>query len=102
MPIISRPAFHENSRWERLRVNGNEAWRFLAWKVVNDREHLLVVINFTGDKGYAQVVVPDAASGTLTVTELMTNQAYQRSGDEMRSQGLGVVVDAWNGQIFKY
>jgi len=32
----------------------------------------------------------------------MTNQSYTRSGDEMRTSGLGVVIDAWNAQVFKY
>jgi len=29
--------------------------------------------------------------------ELMTGALYSRSADEIRTTGLGVIVDAWNG-----
>lgn len=83
-------------------MNGNDAWRFLAWRVTNGNEKILVVVNYSDAKSGASVVVSDASSGQLTIVELMSNQSYSRSGDEMRSSGLGVVIDAWNAQVFKY
>lgn len=56
-----------------------------------------MVINYSGNSAYAKVKVPDASSGSIVITELMTNKQYTRSGDDMKNSGLEVVVDAWNG-----
>jgi len=54
------------------------------------------VINFSEGSGYATVKIPDASSGSQTITEKMSGQSYVRNGDEMRNSGLGVIVDGWN------
>jgi len=66
----------------------------------------LVVVNFSASSASGSVVVPNAASrggsDTITVTDLLSEQAWQRSAEQMRTSGLFVVVDAWYAQIFAY
>lgn len=96
MPIISRDVFHNGSEWNRCEVVGNDSWKFFSWRVTNGKEKVLVVINYSEGQGYAAVKVADASSGKMVLRELMSNQTYERDGDEMRWKGLGVVVDGWN------
>jgi hypothetical protein len=68
-----------------------------TYQVTDGKRKILVVINFSGNQAYAKVKVPDASSGSIVITEMMSNKQYTRSGDDMRNSGLEVVVDAWNG-----
>jgi len=34
-------------------VTGGDAWRYLAWKVTNPTEKIVVIINYTDAKAYA-------------------------------------------------
>ena len=60
------------------------------------------MINYSEGSGYGLVKLPDASTGTQTITELITNKQYIRDGADMKNNGLGVIVDGWNGQIFLY
>ena len=56
-------------------------------------------------KGSGYVKVADAAGAdgdALTITELLSGEKYERSAQQMRDEGLFVVVEPWFGQIFSY
>ena len=56
----------------------------------------MVIINYSEGSGYGLVKLSDASSGQQTITELISGKTYVRSGDDMRNNGLGVIVDGWN------
>lgn len=96
LPVIASEALR-NGTWQKLSVEGDQRGKFLSWKWAKGSEKYLFVINYTEGSGYCTVKVPDASSGSQTITEMMSGQKYVRNGDEMRNSGLGVIVDGWNG-----
>lgn len=105
VPIIDRPVFHFGSWTPLYASNDQKSWRLLAWKWTGD-EKILVVVNYSDDTGAGAVVLSDAApingNDTIPVTDLLSNQTWQRSAKEMQTSGLFVVIDAWSAQILKY
>jgi len=91
--------------WYRVTLNGDEAWKFVAWRysLSSDKQARVIVINYGAEKASCQVVVPDVVgSGDVSITELFSGIVYQRSAPEMRSSGLTVVIDPHTAQIFSY
>lgn len=105
LPIINQEIFHSGT-WTYLNVNGNNIGGLLAWKWTNATDRRLVAVNFGSSQAYGQIVLTDASAPAgkdiYNITELMSGNVYQRSATQMRTVGLGVLIDAWNGQIFQY
>lgn len=105
-PIINRPVFHTGA-WTPLPAqNDANSWRLLAWKWTSDEEKLLVVVNYSDTTGAGAVVLNDAqpinGNNTITVTDLLSKQSWDRSVKELQSSGLFVVIQPWSCQIIKY
>ncbi|CAD8083789.1 unnamed protein product [Paramecium sonneborni] len=101
LPILKKDVF-KSGNWQQLNVTGDQYWKFFAFKWTNSSDKIVVIINYSDGSGYGLVKLSDASSGQQTITEMISGQTYVRSGDDMRNNGLGVVVDGWNAQIFKY
>jgi len=100
--ILKEDVFR-NGNFANVQINGDEAWHFMGWKWTSGSTKRLVVINDSAEKAYAQVIVPDVSgSGNVVIEELFSKIKYTRSAPEMRSSGLGVVVNAYSAQIFSY
>ena len=94
-----------NGVWDRVTINGDDAWRFVAWRYHVDRnEHgILVVINYSAEPGGCQTVLPDAAgNGNVAIQELFSLEQYSRSAPDMRTTGLPVYMNGYTAQIFSY
>ena len=71
---------------------------------------------FNLQKGWGTIILPDAEEGgedggqkandnnknTIEVVDLMTGEMYDRVASELRSTGLHVGVNTWQGAIFRY
>jgi hypothetical protein len=75
----------------------------LAWCWFKDNERFLIVINFQPEAAQARVQVPwDALSGTQwRLDDVLSGEAYDRSGDEMRGAGLYVELGPWKCHLFQ-
>ncbi len=102
LPIINQKIFKQGD-WTYLNVGGDQSWRLMAWKWNYDNEKILVVLNFSDEKAYGTVVLSDVTGvGKVTMKELLSGDTYDRDPSEMRTSGLGVLLDPYQGQIFKY
>lgn len=90
LDIISDPVFHHGT-WNNIDTPlSGTAWRLVAWRWAFGDEKRLVVVNFSNEQGWGQIVVPDAsapAGQNLTLTELFTGVEYNRSATKMRTSG---------------
>jgi hypothetical protein len=105
-PILARPVFHTGT-WTYLSVfNDPNSWRLMAWKWTNNDERLLVVVNYSDSPGAGAIILSDAqpvnGNDTIPVTDLISQQTWMRSANQMQSSGLFTVIQPWSCQILKY
>ena len=75
----------------------------LAWCWVKDDERYLIVINFRQEGAQALVHVPwDELRGTKwRLNDVLSGESYERSGSEIRDEGLYVDLAAWKCHLFE-
>ncbi len=96
-----------NGEW---RLCGRHGWpgnntchQLLAWCWRKNDERYLVVINFHPDPAQARVEVPwDELQGKQwCLTDVLSGEAYDRSGDELRDGGLYFGLSPWKAHLFQ-
>ncbi|HAR96940.1 MAG TPA: hypothetical protein DCR97_13430 [Deltaproteobacteria bacterium] len=85
--LCERTGWPDNRTYENL----------LAWCRRSSEERQLIVVNLSGEAVQARVVLPweELKGRTWHMTDLFTQHEYQRSGDEMCTEGLYVDLPAW-------
>jgi len=67
---------------------------------------ILCVLNYSDQKAGGKVILSDAesknGSDNIEIVELLSGTTYWRSAEQMRTDGLTVVVNSWYAQIFSY
>lgn len=77
---------------------GNESWHhFIAWCWEGEGRRLLVVVNYAGTKGQCRVELPfeDLRGHACELRDVLGVHLYERAGDELVNEGLGVDLKAW-------
>ena len=106
LKAVNREVFR-NGEWrlcERSGWSDNQSClNLLAWCWTKDDKRYLIVINFRQDGAQARVHLPwDELRGkTWRLNDLLSGQAYDRSGDEMRDAGLYVDLRPWQCHLFQ-
>ncbi|HUJ18011.1 MAG TPA: alpha-amylase family glycosyl hydrolase [Nitrospirota bacterium] len=96
-----------NGEWRLCERSGwadNQSFlSILAWCWASDKERCLIVINFGQETSQARVQMPwDELRGkTWRLSDVLSNETYDRSGDEMRDAGLYVEMKPWQYHVFK-
>ncbi|PIU32668.1 MAG: alpha-amylase [Syntrophobacteraceae bacterium CG07_land_8_20_14_0_80_61_8] len=96
-----------NGEWRLCECGGwpdNQSCRnILAWCWVRGDERTLIVINFRREASQARIQVPwDELRGkTWRLNDVMSGEAYDRGGDEIRDTGLYVDLGPWNFHLFQ-
>lgn len=96
-----------NGRWQLCERGGwpdNQSYlNILAWCWDKDDERYLIVVNFGQGSAQALVRVPwDELKGkTWRLTDRMSGETFDRSGDEMRDSGLYVDLGPWKYHFFR-
>jgi glycosidase len=102
----SRDAFR-NGRWRLCEGSGwpdNQTCRnVLAWCRDGDGERFLVVVNFSSERSQARVQVPweDLRGGRWRLKDVLADEFFDRSGDEMRNEGVFVDLGPWGCHVFE-
>ncbi len=105
LTAINRDIFR-NGTWrlcERVGWPDNQSYRnLLAWCWVNDAERYLVVINFRQEAAQARVVVPwnELRGKEWRCKDTLSGESYDRSGSEIRDDGLYVDLEGWRFHLF--
>jgi hypothetical protein len=73
----------------------------LAWTWTHEDTRHLVVVNHCDRPARARLPLPwdDLRGAGYRLTDLLTEQTYDRDGDELADPGLFVALDAWQGHV---
>jgi 1,4-alpha-glucan branching enzyme len=100
LKAIDREVFR-NGQWRLCERSGwpnnQSCLNILSWCWVRDGERYLIVVNFSEGTTQARVQVPwDELRGkTWRLVDVLSDETYERSGDEMRDTGLYVQLGPW-------
>ena len=103
---ISRDVFR-NGNWRLCEWSGwhdNQSCQsLLAWWWAREDERYLVVVNFSDGSAQGRVHGPwDELSGmTWRLDDALSDESYDRNGDEMRDVGLYVGLEPWQCHLFR-
>jgi glycosidase len=88
----------ENSGWPDNASNRN----LLSWCWDLESKRCLIVINFSDTPSQAMIRVPweDLKGKAIQLIDLLTNERFERSGDDIATNGLFVSLDAWQVHFF--
>jgi hypothetical protein len=96
-----------NGQWRLCERSGwpdNQSFlNLLAWCWAKDDERWLIVINFAQVTAQARIHVPwDELRGKQwRLTDALSGETYDRSGDEMRDAGLYIDLKPWQCHLFR-
>ncbi|MDQ1333641.1 MAG: hypothetical protein QG552_591 [Thermodesulfobacteriota bacterium] len=90
--LCDRTGWPDNATYQNL----------IAWCWRSGAEHRLIIVNLSASSAQGQVLLPwDGLKGkTWQMTDLFTGETYERSGDEMCTQGLYVDLPSWGYHVF--
>jgi hypothetical protein len=103
---ISHDIFR-NGRWQLCERSGwpdnQSCLNILAWCWISDKERYLIVINFGEGASQALVRPPwDELKGrSWRLVDVLSNEIFDRSGDEMSAGGLYVDLGPWKCHFFR-
>jgi len=105
LPVFARDALAKGtfSIPNVQRIFGNLA----AWKYTYGNERVLVCVNFVNAHAVANVHCPEAPDAetekkTIDVLELLSDTLFRRNPEEMRGNGLHVILHEFELQVFTY
>ena len=106
LKAIKRDIFR-NGDW---RLCGRSGWpdnqtcqNLLAWCWKKEGERVLVIVNFWSEAVQARIHAPwDELQGKQwRLEDLLSGEAYERCGDEMKDAGLYVELGPWQYNLFR-
>jgi hypothetical protein len=72
-----------------------------SWRGKNG-EMLIVAVNFAPDRSQCSVKLPSfGVSGSVTLTDLMSSEIHDHSGEEFHSRGLYLDLPGWAYNVFE-
>ena len=96
-----------NGAWSRCEKHGwpdnNSQLNLLTWCWAKGDERYLVAINFSDAPAQARVQVPldDLRGRAWRLRDALSEDVYDRDGNEMRDEGLYVELAAWKSHVFQ-
>ena len=89
--LCERTGWPDNTSYQNL----------VAWCWRNDREYHLIVVNLSelAAQGHVRLPWDELKGRSWQMTDLFTGKEYERSGDEMCTQGLYVNLPPWGYHV---
>ncbi|MGW2519667.1 alpha-amylase [Streptomyces sp. NPDC001617] len=103
--LLPAAAAVRDGDWRLLTVIGwpdnDTHHNLLAWSWTGTDTRHLVIVNFSDTPAQGQVPLPwpDLAGRPHRLTDLLTNQTYDRDGDALLAPGLFVDLPAWQAHV---
>jgi hypothetical protein len=97
-----------SGEWQMSNVYGwpdNQSYRnILSWNWQQGNKRVLIVINLSDWKSQAQVHVPWSNSQTVTwhLTDLLSNEVFEREGRDLDANGLYVDMHPWQFYFLQF
>ena len=107
LKVLNRPLFHEGD-W--CLVEPLPAWddnptyiNFIAFTWSYQDELVLAIVNYASFQGQSRIRPPlqDLKGYTLSLQDLIHDEAYQRDGTELSQTGLYVDLPGWGFHLFE-
>ena len=96
LPILKDNVWHKGD-WEQVNVQGTgDSWRLMGWTYDDGSQRVLVVVNYSDTQGTGKIKLSNVGSGTISFTEKLSGEVYERDGAEVRNDGLFVIIGAWD------
>jgi hypothetical protein len=96
-----------HGEWQLCACEGwpdnDSAQRLLAWTWTDGPRRSIVVVNASEQPAQGRVRLPwtDLGGMTVTFTDALSGDSYERSGDELRDQGLYVDRPPWGAHVLR-
>jgi len=89
--LCDRTGWPDNATYQNL----------IAWCWRSGAEHRLIIVNLSASRAQGMVLLPwdDLKGKTWQMTDLFTGEMYERSADEMCTQGLYVDLPPWGYHV---
>jgi hypothetical protein len=106
---LLKTIYHDAFRNGQWRFCNRSSWpdnqscrNILAWCWVKDEERVLIVVNFSDRTSQALIHVPwDELRGKMwRLTDALSGEVCERSGNKMRDSGLYVDLPSWGYHVF--
>ncbi|MFF4501242.1 alpha-amylase family glycosyl hydrolase [Streptomyces sp. NPDC001401] len=105
--LIAAAAAVRDGDWRLLTTTGwpdnDTHHNLLAWSWTGPDTRHLVIVNYSDTPAQGQVPLPwpDLAARPQRLTDLLTNQTYDRDGDALLAPGLFVDLPAWHAHVLR-
>nr|WP_296071909.1 alpha-amylase [uncultured Actinoplanes sp.] len=88
--------------WTLLESRDGDVDAVVAWAWHDTRPRHVTAVNLSGRRAQARVVLPweSLAGSPWRLADLLSGHVYERSGDEMRGDGLYVDLPPWGFHLF--
>ena len=106
LKAINRDVFR-NGEWRLCETSGwpdNHTCQYiLAWCWVNEAGRYLIIVNYSDGNAQGRVHVPwdELRHRTWRLNDLLSDEIYDRSGDEIRDAGLYIDLGPWKSHLFQ-
>jgi hypothetical protein len=104
--LLAATAGRRRAAWTLLGCQGwpdnGTADDLLAWAWHEDVPHSLAVVNLSGHGSQARVSLPFPLAGRVwRLTDMLSGEDFERTGDELAGDGLYVDLPAWGSHLFE-
>jgi len=107
LQTINKPIFHEGE-WSLLETgpawDDNNSFRsILAWQWIQAHDLMLVAINWSRQRSFGRLFLPDRTyrDRTVVVYDHLSNNYYRSNGTEIDEMGLFIDLDAFQSHILE-
>ena len=100
--VLLEPAFRGNNFYYVDNITGEKKDDFIAYIREEGSNHFLVVVNYSNDKGCANVPIYNIKGFKYTlIFDALNNIEYVKNHNDVK-EGMRICLDAWESHIYQY
>ena len=100
--VLRQPAFRGNNFYYIDNITGEKKDDFIAYIREEENNHFLVVVNYSENKGCAEVPIYNIKGFKYTlIYDSLNNIEYVKNYNDVKN-GMRICLDAWESHIYQY
>ena len=100
--VLLEPAFRGNNFYYVDNITGEKKDDFIAYIREEGDNHFLIVVNYSNDKGCANVPIYNVKGFKYTlIFDALNNIEYVKNHNDVK-EGMRICLDAWESHIYQY
>ena len=92
--------------WASAAVDGwpdnRSCEQLVAWTWTSPGGGHLIVVNLSDGRADGLVRVPEIAPGSVSMTDVLSGEQFERDGPTMATDGLYVALDPWGSHLLSW